>query len=63
MREKLPRVSEQGGIVLTGGLRAVNTGLVCGDAGVAERYANQRKENERSEIAKETKNNNNPKTD
>lgn len=41
--------------MLTGGLRAVNTGLVCGDAGVAERYANQTKETERSEIAKETK--------
>lgn len=30
-------------IVLTGGLRAANRGLVCGDAGVTERYANRTK--------------------
>lgn len=41
--------------MLTGGLRAANTGLVCGDAGVTERYANQTKDTERSEIAKEAK--------
>lgn len=63
--DKLPCVSKQGGIVLTGGLRAVNTGLVCGDAGVTERYANQQKRLKGVKSLKRQKiiKNNNPKTD